>query len=51
MIGHEKNYEIIAFVNDVNLEYIEVLMEQNIDDEMDTAYTYGNKLTFKSEIL
>jgi RHS repeat-associated protein len=41
--GKHKNYELIEYVNDVNREYTEVLMEVNIDGEMDTAYTYGNK--------
>ncbi len=41
--GKHKNYELIEYVNDVNREYTEVLMEVNIDGEMDTAYTYGNE--------
>ncbi|WP_242977001.1 hypothetical protein [Lacrimispora celerecrescens] len=41
--GKHKNYELIEYVNDVNRDYTEVLMEVNIDGEMDTAYTYGNE--------
>ena len=41
--GHHKNYELIEYVNDVNRQYVQVLMEVNIDGEMDTAYTYGNE--------
>ena len=41
--GHYKNYELIEYVNDVNRENTEVLMEANIDGAMDTAYTYGNE--------
>ncbi len=41
--GKEKNYELIEYVNDVNREYTEVLMELNINGIMDTAYSYGNK--------
>ena len=41
--GHHKNYELIEYVNDVNRQYAQVLMEVNIDGEMDTAYTYGNE--------
>jgi len=41
--GKHKNYELVEYVNDVNREYTEVLMEVNIDGEMDTAYTYGNE--------
>lgn len=41
--GHHKNYELIEYVNDVNRQYAQVLMEVNIDGEMDTAYTYDNE--------
>ena len=41
--GKEKNYELIEYVNDVNREYTEVLMELNINGIMDTAYSYGNE--------
>ena len=41
--GHEKNYELIEYVNDVNRENAEVLMELNINGKMDTAYSYGNE--------
>ena len=41
--GKEKNYELIEYVNDVNREYAEVLMELNINGIMDTAYSYGNE--------
>jgi len=33
----------VEYVNDVNREYAEVLMELNINGEMDTAYSYGNE--------
>lgn len=41
--GKEKDYELIQYVNDVNREYTEVLMELNINGEPDTAYSYGNE--------
>ena len=41
--GKEKNYKLIEYVNDVNREYAEVLMELNINGIMDTAYSYGNE--------
>ena len=41
--GHEKNYELIEYVNDVNRKNAEVLMELNINGKMDTAYSYGNE--------
>ena len=41
--GHQKNYELVEYVSDVNREYAEVLMEVNIDGEPDTAYAYGNE--------
>ena len=41
--GKHKNYELIEYVNDVNREYTEVLMELNINGIMDTAYSYGNE--------
>ena len=34
-------YELIEYVNDVNREYVEVLVEQNINGRTDTTYTYG----------
>lgn len=40
--GKEKNYELIEYINDVNREYTEVLVEQNINGKLDTAYVYGN---------
>ena len=39
--GKEKNYELIEYINDVNREYVEVLVEQNINGVLDTAYVYG----------
>ena len=39
--GKEKNYELIEYINDVNREYAEVLVEQNINGALDTAYVYG----------
>ena len=41
--GKEKDYELIEYVNDVNREHTEVLMELNINGTMDTAYSYGNE--------
>ncbi len=41
--GKHKNYELIEYVNDVNREHTEVLMELNINGIMDTAYSYGNE--------
>ncbi len=40
--GKEKNYELIEYINDVNREYTEVLVEQNLNGKLDTAYVYGN---------
>lgn len=34
-------YELIEYINDVNREYAEVLVEQNINGRTDTTYTYG----------
>lgn len=39
----EKDYELVEFVNDVNRDYAEVLMELNSNGIMDTAYSYGNE--------
>ena len=39
----EKDYELIEYVNDVNREHTEMLMELNINGIMDTAYSYGNE--------
>ncbi len=39
--GKEKNYELIEYINDVNREYAETLVEQNINGALDTAYVYG----------
>ena len=41
--GKEKNYELVEYVNDVNREHTEVLMELNINGIMDTASSYGNE--------
>ena len=41
--GKEKDYELVEYVNDVNREHTEVLMELNINGIMDTAYSYGNE--------
>lgn len=41
--GKEKNYELVEYVNDVNREYTEVLMELNINGIMDTSYSYGTE--------
>ena len=37
----DSRYELIEYVNDVNREYVEVLVEQNINGRTDTTYTYG----------
>ncbi|MCM1097620.1 MAG: polymorphic toxin type 28 domain-containing protein [Ruminococcus flavefaciens] len=37
------SYELIEYLNDVNREYAEVLIEQNINGRTDTVYTYGNE--------
>ena len=39
--GKEKNYELIEYLNDVNREHAEVLVEQNINGKTDTSYIYG----------
>ena len=39
--GKQKNYELVEYVNDVNRDHAEVLMELNINGIMDTAYSYG----------
>lgn len=41
--GKEKNYELVEYVNDVNREYMEVLMEPNINGIMDTAHPCDNE--------
>ena len=41
--GKEKDYELVEYVNDVNREHVEVLMELNINGIMDTAYSYGTQ--------
>lgn len=41
--GKQKNYELVEYVNDVNREHTEVLLELNINGIMDTAYSYGNE--------
>jgi len=40
-IGKQKNYELIEYINDVNREYAEVLVEQNINGKTDPSYVYG----------
>lgn len=39
--GKEKNYELIEYINNINHEYAELLVEQNINGILDTAYVYG----------
>ena len=39
--GKEKDYELMEYLNDVNRAYAEVLVEQNINGALDTAYVYG----------
>ena len=42
--GREKNYELIEYLNDVNREHAEVLVEQNINGKTDTSYIYGAEI-------
>ena len=42
--GKEKNYELIEYLNDVNREHAEVLVEQNISGKTDTSYIYGAEI-------
>lgn len=42
--GKEKNYELIEYLNDVNREHVEVLVEQNINGKTDTSYIYGAEI-------
>lgn len=49
--GKEKNYELIEYINDVNREYTEVLVEQNINGALDTAYVYGAAIGIGSDRL
>ena len=42
--GKEKNYELIEYLNDVNREHAEVLVEQNINGRTDTSYIYGAEI-------
>ena len=39
--GKEKDYELIEYISDVNRTHAEVLVEQNCNGAMDTAYVYG----------
>lgn len=42
----EKNYELIEYVNDINREHTEVLMELNVNGKIEHAYSYGvNRLS------
>lgn len=42
--GKEKNYELIEYLNDVNREHAEVLVEQNINGKTDISYIYGAEI-------
>ena len=42
--GKEKNYELIEYLNDVNRDHAEVLVEQNINGKTDTSYIYGAEI-------
>ena len=45
--GREENYELTEYINDVNREYAEVLVEQTISGRTDTSYVYGaDRLSF-----
>lgn len=47
--GDYEDYELTEYVNDVNCENEEVLMELNINGRMHAAYSYGNeRLTAES---
>ena len=37
----DSKYELIEYVNDVNREYVEVLVERNGGGRTDTTYIYG----------
>ena len=39
--GQGGKYELTEYLNDVNREYAEVLVEQNLNGKTDTVYTYG----------
>lgn len=39
----DSRYELMEYINDVNREYAEVLVEQNINGRIDTVYTYGRE--------
>ena len=39
--GKKKNYELIEYISNVNIQYTQVLMELNENGVMDAAYTYG----------
>ncbi len=41
---NDKNYELIEYLNDVNREHAEVLVEQNINGRTDTSYIYGAEI-------
>mgnify|MGYP001435290018 CR=1 FL=1 len=41
---NDKNYELIEYLNDVNREHAEVLVEQNINGKTDTSYIYGAEI-------
>ena len=40
----KENYELIEYLNDVNREHAEVLVEQNINGKTDTSYIYGAEI-------
>ena len=41
---NDKNYELIEYLNDVNREHAEVLVEQNINGRTDISYIYGAEI-------
>ena len=47
----DSSYELIEYINDVNREYTEVLVEQNINGTLDTAYVYGAAIGIGSDRL
>ena len=47
----DSSYELIEYINDVNREYTEVLVEQSINGTPDTAYIYGAAIGIGSDRL
>gem|GEM_PF-1664172 len=46
MPEYGNNYELMEYVNDINRQHTEVLMERNINGDLESAYSYGlNRLS------